>query len=136
MSSVSREKYERAKKAVISWYNTAQKLKLEVGVANSEVFDLQSKLKKSQQEINLLPDSQTLEDLEIKNKEQNRTIRNLTKQISELEEKYKNKIVLLERDKLLSDGRVQQLEEARKDLQERYKDLKDDLRSYQQSRPH
>jgi len=100
------------------------------------VFDLQSKLKKSQQEINLLPDSQTLEDLEIKNKEQNRTIRNLTKQISELEEKYKNKIVLLERDKLLSDGRVQQLEEARKDLQERYKDLKDDLRSYQQSRPH
>jgi hypothetical protein len=48
-----------------------------------------------------------------------------------MEEKYKDKIAILEREKLLSDGKIQQLEEARKDLYERYNDLKQDFREQQ-----
>ena len=50
------------------------------------------------------------------------------KQISDIEEKYRNQIAQLERDKILLEGRVQHLEEARKDLQERYSELKADFR--------
>ena len=52
----------------------------------------------------------------------------IVKDFAQKEDKLLEKISRLEREKLLCDGRIQQLEEARKDIQERYNELKQDFR--------
>ena len=93
--------------------------------------ELQAELERWKKLSNELPDQSTVQDLENENKNHIKTIKTLKKQLSEIEEKYKDKIAVLEREKLLFEGRIQQLEEARKDLQERYSDLKQDFREQQ-----
>ena len=50
------------------------------------------------------------------------------KDFAEREENYKNTISTLQREKILFEGRIQQLEEVRRDLKERYDELKQDYR--------
>lgn len=109
--SVSRDKYERAKEAARAWHNELIKLQ-----------DEQQKYTHLEEENKSL--AQTIRELK-------RELSDRDKAASETEQKYKDKIASLERDRLLFEGRIQQLEEARRDLQERYNELKQDFREHQ-----
>lgn len=130
--SVSREKYERAKMAIFEWSEKFTKTKDEFQsrindfqkneeILKSRISELEKELLEWKRTANSLPDP---EDYRIQQKE----IKSLKKQILEVEDRYKDKITHLERDKLLMEGKIQQLEDAKKDLQERYNDLKQDYR--------
>lgn len=126
--SVTREKYEKAKFCLNAWHQKFLEVEEQVNKLRKE---LEAEKKESIRWKKLseeLPDSQTLNDIEEENKELHRTIKSLKKQLKESEEKFKDKIAVLERDKILSDGKIQQLEESRRDLQERYRDLREDYR--------
>lgn len=124
---VHRDKYERAKEAVIAWKEKYDEAQIKIGLLETDVARWKGM---SEQ----LPDPHLVEQLETENRELFRTVRTLKKQINEIEEKYKDKIASLEREKLLADGKVQQLEEAKQDLLERYKDLKQDFREQQRGK--
>lgn len=149
---VSREKYERAKDAANAWHEKLQEAneQLETYEAeNAELASTNAKLARSQKDLQEqivklksevsrwkklseeLPDSDLVEELEAESKQHRREIRKLKKENHDIEDKYKDRIAKLERERLLSDGRIQQLEEARKDLRERYNDLKQDYREQQ-----
>lgn len=128
--SVRRDKYEKAKEAAKAWYNILNETEEKLENSQDQVDRLieeNHELQTEMERLKKIPDP----DLENQNKNLSKTIRNLNKQLLETEEKYKDKIVKLEREKLLSDGKIQQLEDARKDLQERYNDLKQDFREQQ-----
>jgi predicted nucleic acid-binding Zn-ribbon protein len=102
-----RQKYEKAKLAVQTWYERAKEL--EARLENNE----------------------DLEELEEENKELRKTVKKLRKDIVRLEEKHKSDLAKFERDKILYEGKIQQLEDSKKDLKERYDDLRQDLRDQQ-----
>jgi DNA repair exonuclease SbcCD ATPase subunit len=136
--SVNRDKYEKVKEAAKAWYTILEETKdmlVQSQVENERLAEenkrLQTDCERWKKLSEQLPDPNMVEDLENENKNLVKTVRALKKQVTELEEKYKDKIARLEREKLLSEGKIQQLEDARKDLQERYNDLKQDFREQQ-----
>jgi predicted RNase H-like nuclease (RuvC/YqgF family) len=78
-----------------------------------------------------IPDNDLMDELENENKTFRKEIRILKRDNKELCEKDKNKISQLERDIMLKDGKIQRLEEAKKDLKDRYIELKEDFREHQ-----
>lgn len=96
-----RDKYENAKQAAKHWHDSLM-----------EVTNLNEELDKK---VNVL---------ETENKK-------LKKDISEIADKYKDRLNELQRDKILLEGKLLQLEETKKDLQERYNELKQDYREQQ-----
>jgi len=149
---VSRKKYDALKNKAQDWYDRAndlhdkydkllslnEELERENEKLSGSVRDLTSTVDKANEDIKRwkthsenLPDADLLEELEQENKGHRKTIRNLKKDVKDLEEKYLGKVATLERDIMLKDGKIQQLEEARKDIKERYKELKEDYREQQ-----
>ena len=140
--SVERDKYNRAKDAAITWHNMFQetkekivKLEQDLALCKTNEIELVKKNIQYENEIerwkklsDILPDPNTFEEIESENRNYLKTIKSLKKQLSDTDEKYKDKIAQLEREKLLYEGRVHQLEEARKDLQDRYTELRQDMR--------
>jgi len=138
MSNVSRQKYEKAKSAATVWHDILEETKNrldetlkeletsreEIKSVKNDNVALKEELKKWKRLSEDLPDPNEMEEVLLENKTLNKTIREMKKQ----EEKYKDKLSQLERDKLLSEGKIQQLEEARKDMYERYNELKQDYR--------
>jgi len=122
--SVSRNKYEKAKDAAKTWFNLLNETQNKLEKLQAENNHLLAETERWKKLSEQLPDLDDTKNL-------SKTVKALKKQLLETEEKYKNKISMLEREKILSDGKVQQLEEARKDLQERYNDLKQDFREQQ-----
>lgn len=114
-------KYEKAKEAARAWHHMLE-------IKKKENKDLQDELERWKKLSNELPDHSTVQELENENKNHIKTIKTLKKQLSETEEKYKDKIALLEREKIWT---IQHLEESKKDLQERYTELKQDFREQQ-----
>lgn len=136
--SVSREKYEKAKEAAKAWYDILEETKDKLNESDAKMERVVEENKKLQIESERwkklseqLPDPNLVEDLETENKNLSKMVKSLKKQLCEVEEKYKDKIARLEREKILSEGKIQQLEDARKDLHERYNDLKQDFREQQ-----
>ena len=107
-------KYEKAKYAVREWYSRLEKANNTINILTAEV----SRWKKLSEQ---LPDPIEIEELQ-------HTIHELKKQLSDMEDIYKDKITHLERTKLLNEGKIQQLEDAKRDIQERYVELKQDYR--------
>lgn len=149
---ISRHKYERAKEAVTAWHEKYEEVKEKlddietnrnslasqnkkltntVGVCKEEISKLKTEVNRWKKLSEELPDSELVEELESENKQHRREIRKLKKELHDMDDRYKDKIAKLEREKLLSDGKIQQLEEARKDMKERYNDLKQDYRESQ-----
>ena len=143
---VSREKYDALKEKTLVWYENAQDFQEKnekLRSLNEELEQMNEKLTKDLIEANTeikylksaspeaQPDLDLLDELELENKNQRKTIRSMKKEYRELEEKYAGKIAHMERDIMLKDGKIQQLEDAKKDLKERYKDLKEDYREQQ-----
>jgi multidrug resistance efflux pump len=129
--SVNREKYEKAKEAAKVWYEKLEEKKIELEEAQKNIEYYKAEAERWKHMVDQLPDTQTVEDLETENRKLSKNLRQANKQLHDSEEKYSDKIARLEREKLLAEGKIQQLEEARKDLQERYNDLKQDYREQQ-----
>lgn len=129
--NVSREKYEKAKEAVHVWHKKYQDADVLIKELKAQISTLEKESERWRKLSEELPDNDMLEELENENKTFRREVRGLKKDRVELTEKYRSTIAKLEREKLLSDGRIQQLEEAKKDLKERYTDLKQDYRELQ-----
>ena len=151
-AAVSREKYDNLKDKLRDWYDRAhdfqekherllglnEELERENEKLTNAHRELSATLEKANAEIKRWksyddeqPDPDLVEELEAESKSQRKTIRSLKKDTKELQEKYVGKIATLERDAMLKDGKIQQLEEGRKDLKERYRDLKEDFREQQ-----
>jgi DNA repair exonuclease SbcCD ATPase subunit len=121
-------KYEKAKESARTWYLLFQEAKENLENAENEIRKLRSDVERWKKLSEQLPDPSIVQDLEQENR---KIIKSLKKQLYETEEKYKDKVAKLEREKILYEGKNQQLEEARKDLQERYSELKQDYREQQ-----
>jgi len=97
--SVSREKYEKLKDIIQEWSEKYEHLEAEYEA-----------------------------ELECQ-KETKKTIKTLKKELEDSRTKYEKKICDLERDKILAESKLQQIEESRKDLKERYTELKEEYKS-------
>lgn len=149
---VSRKKYEHLKYKTREWYEQAQEYKgkidklvdtnEELERTNEKLYaqnkELAEKLNKTMADADRwkkcsenLPDADFTDELENENKTLRKDVRALKKKCREWQDKYESKVAALERDLMLKDGKLQALEETKKDLKERYKDLKEDLRDYQ-----
>lgn len=141
-SNVSREKYEKLKITANKWMEKYKKITEKLSV----VQDIEDDIDKLEEKCILLqkendelkkknstpnPDTELMDELENENKAFRKEIRFLKKENKELCEKDKNKISQLERDIMLKDGKIQRLEEAKKDLYDRYSELKEDFREHQ-----
>lgn len=129
--SVSREKYEKAKNAAVTWHEKYTNSQDQLSALKAQIITLKKESERWRKLSEELPDNDLFEELENDNKGFRHEIRTLKKNLTETEKKYSVIITKLERDKMLSDGRIQQLEETKKDLKERYADLKQDYRELQ-----
>jgi predicted nucleic acid-binding Zn-ribbon protein len=134
-NSVSREKYDSMKNKGTKWYDDCVELKDKVEkfyqmnktlVEQNE--DLLDQIKDLQDSHMNETNNDGMDELETENKTLRKDIRNLKRDSKLLEEKYRDKVVQLERDLFVKDGKIQRLEDARKDLNERYMELKEDWR--------
>jgi len=80
-----------------------------------------------------VPDNDLVDELEADSKSLRKEIRNLKRTNQIVEDKHREKIVQLERDLFVKDGQIQRLEDAKKDLKERYMELKEDWREERRS---
>lgn len=139
---VSREKYEKLKITANKWMEKCKKITEKLSVVQDiedDIDRLEEKCLLLQKENDELkkknstpnPDTELMDELENENKTFRKEIRFLKKENKELCEKDKNKISQLERDIMLKDGKIQRLEEAKKDLHDRYNELKEDFREHQ-----
>ena len=132
---VSREKYDIIKNKVRQWHDQCLELeeKLEnLSEMNKDLIDqngdLLDKIKELQDSNINQPNNDIVEELENLIKSLNKEIRNLKRDNKLLDDNFRDKIVKLERDLFVKDGKIQSLEDAKKDLNERYLELKEDLR--------
>ena len=137
---VSREKYENVKNRGTQWYNECTCLTEKLGkltdmnkdlLAQNE--DLVDQLKDFNDQPDTIRDNELEDELENENKSLRKEIRNLKRDNKIFEDKHRDKIVQLERDLFVKDGKIQRLEDAKKDLKERYTELKEDWREERRS---
>lgn len=134
-TNVRREKYETAKEAAIVWnkkYTDAREQNHELGRELSKAKTLHRELQKQIQLLHGdvkrwkkcsedLPDPDHVIELES-------ALKTSRREHVELESKYMAKLAAADREKLLMEGRIEQLQESRTDLKERYAELKEDYR--------
>lgn len=140
-NNVSREKYDNLKVKAKKWLEKCEKLAEKLSViqdVDDELDRLEDKCRLLESENedlkktkNTEPDGDLFDELENENKSFRKEIRVLKRDNKDLSEKYKNKISQMDRDILLKDGKIQRLEEAKKDLKDRYSELKEDFREQQ-----
>ena len=137
---VSREKYESIKQKGTQWYNECKILKEKLEKLTdmntdllSQNEDLVDQLKDLSDTRDQAPDTELIQELETENKSIKREIRNLKRDIKTNDDKYRDKIVQLERDLFIKDGKIQRLEDTKRDLNERYIELKEDWREERRS---
>ena len=138
--NVSREKYESIKQKGTQWYDECEILKEKLEKLTdmntdllSQNEDLVDRLKDLADTPDQAPDTELIEELEKENKSLKREIRNLKRDNKTIVDKYSEKIVQLERDLFVKDGKIQRLEDAKRDLKERYVELKEDWREERRS---
>ena len=138
---VSREKYDNLKLKAKQWFENCERLEEKLSIVN----DVEEELDTLEEKCRILidenkelskysgnkPDSDLLDELENENKSFRKEIRTLKRENKDIDEKNKTKISQMERDILLKDGKIQRLEETKKDMKERYNELKDDFREQQ-----
>lgn len=115
--SVSVHKYEKLKETVDKWREEAISLREKQENINDNILSLETSIDKL-----LSENTELLEELTLLKKNNCNT-----KKESKLAiEKCSDKIFHLERDNLLKDSKIQILEDERKGMQERYKDIKEE----------
>ena len=147
-SHVPREKYNEMKRKGTQQYKKCEKLRdnvNELTQQNDELTSLNTKLTKQLEKAtnkleemstqfenektdSNIPDKDLIDELEIENKSLRKEIRVLRKNVKVIDDKHREKVIQFERDLFVKDGKIQRLEDAKKDLKERYIELKEDLR--------
>ena len=122
-------KYEALKDEVEDWRKSSEKWQ---NIANQLQEQLETLMDNYQTVNDKLEsfkglDKSKLHNLEEENNSLKESAKKFQKELREL--KYHN--ATLERDLILKDGKIQQLDESRKDLKERYRELKEDFREQQ-----
>ena len=139
---VSRDKYENIKNKGTQWHDECSELRDKVqklSQMNKDLLnqnedllnqneDLVDKIKDLNDSNIQEPNNVIVDELENQNKSLIKQIRNLKKDNKISEDKYRDKLINLERDLFIKDGKIQRLEDAKKDLNERYLELKEDWR--------
>jgi chromosome segregation ATPase len=137
---VSREKYESVKNKGTKWYNECDILKDKLETLTNMNTDLLEQNEDLLDKINDLNDEEQnpvnkefVDELETHNKSLRKEIHNLKRDNKMFVDKHQDKIIHLERDLFVKDGKIQRLEDSKKDLTERYKELKEDWREERRS---
>ena len=133
--SVSREKYEKIKQTNFMLQELCDEFTKENASLKKEISNYKKVCDKLPDQDELQSELENLHiRLQDSKKREKSSLEKLQKDLNrefhDREEKYKDKIAALERDKLLCEGKIQQLEEQCKDLRERYNELKQDYREY------
>lgn len=136
--TVPREKYESIKKKGLKWHREYELLKEKVEDLNIKLEDMtemNNDLLEKIEEMALNPqiDTNSFEQLEDENKALIKEIRHLNKIGKIQTEKHREKLLELERELFVKDGKIQRLEDAKKDIKERYAELKEDWRAERQN---
>ena len=118
-------KYERAKEAARVWH---EKYVTEVESRKR----LEEQLERWKSLAESLPDEDSLKSLQEENKNLSKAVKALKKQLSDVEGAHQDTLAKLQRERIILEGKIQQLEEACRQKQERYDELKEDYR-YSQS---
>ena len=105
---VKREKYDTLKNKALRW-----------------------KEKCDDNDIIILKLEEDIEKLKTECEKLKVSVKNISNEKHELVQKHKDYITKVERDIILKDGKIQRLEDDRKDTKERYKELKEDFREQQ-----
>jgi hypothetical protein len=137
-NNVSREKYENVKHKGTQWYNECTQLNEKVNKSIKTNKDLLKQNEDLVEQLNDLndiptPDTDLTDELEAENKRLRKDIRNLKRGNKIYEDKHRDKIIQLEKDLFVKDGKIQRLEDSKKDLKERYIELKEDWREERRS---
>ena len=135
---ISREKYENLKLKANQWMEKCEKMEEKLSIVQDiedDIDRLEEKchfLEKENDDLKKksVPDN-IINELENEIKILRKENKLLKRENTELYEKDKNKISQLERDIILKDGKIQRLEEAKKDMKDRYIELKEDFRECQ-----
>jgi chromosome segregation ATPase len=126
--AVSREKYEDMKDKAMQYRDECESLKDEnesLRERHAELRDVISDLEKSMSTLSTHSDY--AEQLDSMKKE----IQMLKKDKKRDMESYTTKLAQLEREIMLKDANIQRLEDTRKDLHERYDELRSDYKDQQ-----
>lgn len=132
MSVISRKKYDKLLKKAQQWANIVKDLDQnlknlelrneELNTEKDELYNNYIELKKHK------GDSNRLCELEDENKELKNAIKLVKQQIKdEKEQEYKNTFNL-QKDNMLKDGKIQQMQDTIESLKQRYKDLYEEYR--------
>ena len=157
-SHVSREKYELLKQKGTQWYEKYEDLvslnkeltkQLEIATnrledmssqledVNTQLEDANTQLEDANTQLEdantHAPDSDLVDELELDNKSLRKENRMLRKENKVIEDKHRERFNKLERDLFVKDGKIQRLEDSKKDLKERYLELKEDWREERRS---
>lgn len=127
--TVSRKKYEDIKNKAQKWLDECERLK-EI-IENLEYNNRELKNEMNELKEHEIPDKGLSDELEAEIQSLKKTIRNISKDKKLLEDTHREKVYQIEREMLLKDSKIQRLEEAKKELKERYNELKDDYREQQ-----
>ena len=103
---VSRDKYENIKQKGTQWYNECSELKYKVEQLTKMNKEL---IKQNEDLLDSVTNTEAVDELENENKSLRKEIRNLKKDFKIYEDKHRDKIVQLERDLFVKDGKVQRL---------------------------
>lgn len=118
--SVKKEKYDKAKHAVHAWHDKYEECKNERDALA--------------QQLSELPNNDLVDEYEAELSHLKKQIRSLKKELQNSTKKYTERITALEREKILYEGKIQQLEDGKTDLRERYHELKEDYRELLRTR--
>ncbi len=132
---VSRTKYEKIKKAGMVWSEKCnilrEQLQEQVNIVNQlrkEYEKISNEAKRWKNLSEQLPDTETLSELEEENSKLQDKLLKKERELDSIHYDYKEKIVKLEREKILSEGKIERLEDTCTDLRSRYAELKEDYR--------
>lgn len=131
---VSRKKYEKLKYTLEQWCDKTYNLKDKLVEKDIIIDELKQQIKILKETAKQYHDTETFEELENETKNQHRMIRSMKKKINSLEIENKKINTQYERNMILKDSKIQQLEEIRRDLKERNKELRDDIRWERQNK--
>lgn len=122
--NVSRQKYDDLKNKAQQWHKKFLNIKEERDTFLDKIEELEDKIEK------FVDNEEVIAEMTESNEKINKELDTLKKErkmfMKNLSEKYKDTISNLEKEILIKDGQIQRLDDQRKDLHERYIDLRDE----------
>ena len=123
---VHRKKYDELKDKNRDLHKKCEELKEKRDELLEQMEDLEDRMSSLLERDSVEDNHKNIEEFEIEISALKKELSDSKKEKKMISEKYRDKINLLERDIILKDGQIQRLEDTKKDLQERFSEMKDD----------